>query len=127
MLVVDTSAILLALADPTHKAAQLMADSNDLHAPHLLDIEYLHSVRRLLRQGELDEVQASQLISSLSEVPIERYSHTLMAARIWELRHNLTAYDAAFVALAEALNAPLVTADARMAAAPGNSAQFQVV
>lgn len=127
MVVVDTSALLLALADPSHNAGVLLAGDGELHAPHLVDVEYLHAVRRLTAAGEINETQADQLLESLRELRIERYSHRPLTPRIWSLRHNLTAYDAAFVALAETLDVPLITADAKMASAPGNTADIRVV
>jgi predicted nucleic acid-binding protein len=84
-----------------------------------LDLEVASALRRLLRAGVIDEDRAKQALADLVVHPLERYPHVALLPRIWELRHNLTAHDAAYGALAEALGAVLVTADARLAGAPG--------
>lgn len=127
MLVLDTSALILALANPDHPAGVLLAELGDLHAPHLIDVEFLHAVRRLASAETINTTQAEQLLQSMEDLRIERYPHAPLARRIWALRHNLTAYDAAYIALAEALGAPLVTADHKLAGAPGNHAEVRVV
>ncbi len=76
-------------------------------------------LRRWLVQGKVGRSRADQAVDDLAGLPIERYPHLALLPRVWELRHNLTPYDAAYVALAEALGAVLVTADARLAEAPG--------
>ncbi|MDY7105045.1 MAG: type II toxin-antitoxin system VapC family toxin [Actinomycetota bacterium] len=126
MLVVDTSALIVALADPRHPAATAMGEDGDLHAPHLLDVEVVHAVRRLTREGAMEASEGIHLLRSVAELPIERYPHAPMTERMWALRHNVTAYDAAFVALAEILATPLLTADAKLAAAPGHSAEIRL-
>lgn len=120
MLVVDTSAVLAALADraPDRTLVGRLADDGDLHAPHLIDIEILHALRGLVRGGKLSADRAQDVRSDLAELSIIRYGHEPLADRIWALRENLTAYDAAFVALSEALEVPLVTCDAHLAHAP---------
>lgn len=120
MIVVDTSAIVAALvARPvvTDVSARLLEDG-DPQAPHLIDIEFLHTIRRLVRSRTFSEVRASQIRRDFADLTIERYPHVPLADRIWSLRSNLSAYDAAFVALSEALEVPLVTCDARLASAP---------
>lgn len=97
--------------------ARLAADL-DQHAPAILDLEVIAAVRRLARGG-LGEIEASEAVTDLSELSIRRYPHLALLPRIWELRHNVTPYDAAYVALAEVLGAPLLTADSRLAEAPG--------
>ena len=82
---------------------------------------------RYWNAGELDDERGAQALDDLADLPIHRYPHDLLLPRIWELRANLTAYDAAYVALAEALGAPLLTRDARLAAAPGHEARIEVV
>lgn len=128
MLVVDTSAVLEALVarEPASGLVERLADDGDLHAPHLIDIEILHALRRLTASGEISEDRASDARSDVHELAIARYPHLELSDRIWQLRHNLTAYDAAFVALAEALEVPLVTCDARLAAAPGVTATVEL-
>jgi predicted nucleic acid-binding protein len=121
MLVVDTSAVLAVLAGrtPDSELVQRLADDGDLHAPHLIDIELLHALRRLVRGGKLSADRAEDVRTDIAALALTRYGHEPLADRIWALRENLTAYDAAFVALSEALEVPLITCDARLAAAPG--------
>ena len=117
MLVVDTSAVIGALTGrpPSRELLERLATDGDLSAPHLLDVEFLHALRRLVRDRELSEDRAADARADFAALTITRYEHTLVADRVWELRHSLTAYDATFVALAELLDAPLVTFDARLA------------
>jgi predicted nucleic acid-binding protein len=82
-------------------------------------------VRRYAAAGELDAERGREALADLADLPLLRYPHDLLLPRIWELRHNLTAFDAAYVALAEALGAPLL--DRRLAAAPGHHAQVELV
>lgn len=128
MLVVDTSALLEALAgrDPQPALVERLARDGDLHAPHVVDIEMLHALRRLSATGALSDDRAEDARRDLDDLALARYPHQPLAGRIWALRHNLTAYDAAFVALAEALSVPLVTCDARLAGAPGNRADVEL-
>ncbi|MGH2714379.1 MAG: type II toxin-antitoxin system VapC family toxin [Thermoleophilaceae bacterium] len=119
MLVIDTSAALAALTanDPTPGLVERLTHDSDLHAPHLIDTEILHALRRLTMKGELTDERAADARTDFAELSLTRYPHHPLSDRIWELRHNLTAYDATFVALAEMLGAPLVTSDARLAGA----------
>lgn len=121
MLVVDTSAVLAALAErtPDPALARRLGEDGDLHAPHLIDIEILQALRGLVRGGKLSEDRAHDVRTDVAELAIVRYGHEPLADRVWALRHNLTAYDAVFVALSEALDVPLVTCDSRLGAAPG--------
>jgi len=124
VLVVDTSAVLAALVG-RRQAAELvehLAQDGDLHAPHLIDTEVLHTLRRLTITAEISEDRATDALGDFAELALVRYPHQPLSGRVWELRHNLTAYDATFVALAEALGAPLVTCDARLASAPAHRA-----
>ena len=121
MLVLDTSALLAALADiePDPALVRRLADGG-LHAPHLIDIEILNALRGLVRTRKLSPDRAQDVRTDVGDLTITRYAHQPLADRIWALRANLTACDAAFVALAEALDAPLIlTCDARLAKAPG--------
>ena len=128
MLVVDTSAVLDALAalDPAPGLIERLAQDGDLHAPHLIDTEVLHALRRMGLRREISDERAADARSDFAELTLTRYPHEPLSDRVWDLRHNLTAYDATFVALAEALEAPLVTCDARLAAAPGHRATIEL-
>jgi predicted nucleic acid-binding protein len=121
VLVVDTSAIAAALVGRprNQRLVDRLAADGDLHAPHLLDVELLHSLRRLVRTGRLSEDRAADARADFADLVVVRYVHVPLADRVWELRHNLTAYDGWYVALAEAVAAPLITLDARIARAPG--------
>lgn len=128
MLVVDTSAVLEALAgrEPAPGLVHTLAADGDLHAPHLIDIEFLDAPRRLAMTGDLSEDRAADARADFADLARTRYPHHELSDRIWELRHNLTAYDAVFVALAEALATPLVTCDARVASASGHRAAMEL-
>jgi predicted nucleic acid-binding protein len=128
VLVVDTSAVLEALVarDPAPGLVERLGDDGDLHGPHLIDTEVLHALRRMTRSGAISEERAADARTDFAELALVRYPHEPLSDRVWELRHNLTAYDATFVALAEALGAPLVTSDARLADAPRHAAQIEL-
>lgn len=128
VLVVDTSAILAALAGRPRIPAlgERLATDGELHAPHLIDVELIHALRRLVMKGGLSEDRAEDCRTDFADLTIIRYPHQPLADRMWELRHNLTAYDAAFVALSEALAVPLVTCDARLVEAPGHRADIHL-
>ncbi len=130
MIVVDTSAVLEVLLNTrgsARVAERLFAPNETLHAPHLLDVEIAQVLRRYARAGELDPARGQQALDDLADLPLFRYPHDLFLRRIWELRSNVTAYDAAYLALAEALAAPLVTRDKRLASAPGHRARVVVI
>lgn len=97
-----------------------------LHTIHLLDVEFVQVMRRLVRDGTLAPKRAAEAIEDLTALRITRYAPVLLLNRIWRLRQNLSAYDAAYVALAEELKAPLITRDKRIAAAPGHAAAVEV-
>jgi predicted nucleic acid-binding protein len=128
VLVVDTSAVLQALVarEPASGLLGRLASDGDLHAPHLIDVEILHALRRLTARGELSEERAADARADFGGLALVRYPHFQLSDRIWELRHNLTAYPAAFVALAESLEVPLVTCDARLVTAPHLAAQVEL-
>lgn len=98
-----------------------------LHAPHLLDLEVAQALRRYVREGSLGSERGRLALTHLAELDVVRYPHDVLLSRIWELRENLTAYDAAYVALAEALGAILLTCDGRIAGAPRHRARVQVL
>jgi predicted nucleic acid-binding protein len=130
VIVVDASAALELLLRTKRAArieARLLAPGETLHAPHLLDVEVAQVVRRYWRSGEIDADRGRQALSDLLDLPIARYPHDVLLRRVWELRQNVTAYDAAYLALAEALGARLLTCDARLAAAPGHRARVELI
>ncbi len=129
MIVVDASALLEVLLRTSAAEAvedQLFAPGQTLHAPHLLDVEVAQVIRRYAANGEIDGERGRLALADLADLPLRRYPHDFLLPRIWELRDNLTAYDAAYVALAEALDAPLLTRDRRLAAAAGHHAQIEL-
>lgn len=130
MIVVDASAILeVLLGTPAglRVMERLFAPAETLHAPHLLDLEVVQVLRRYTFAGELSPTRGLEALEDLAELPITRYPHDLLVPRIWELRGNLTAYDAAYVALAEALTAPLVTRDAALASPRLHQAKVELL
>lgn len=97
-----------------------------MHAPHLIDVEVTHALRGLVVRGELSDDRASDARTDFNDLTIARYPHLPLSNRMWELRENLTAHDAAFVALAEVLGIPLITCDSRLARSPGHHAEIEV-
>lgn len=128
MLVVDTSAVLAVLAAPDADPALVrrLAGDGDLHAPHLIDTEVLHALRRMTTTGVIGVDRATDVRRDFAELAVVRYPHEPLNDRVWALRDNLTSYDATFVALAEALGVPLLTCDARLASAPGHGANIEL-
>jgi predicted nucleic acid-binding protein len=128
VIIVDTSAVISLLAGRPEASglAYRIGRDGDLHAPHLLDVEFQHALRRLVASGAMAEDRAADARVDFGDLAIVRYPHVSLADRMWELRHNVTAYDAAFLALAEALEAPLVTCDARLSRAAGHTASVEV-
>lgn len=117
VLVVDASALADSGADGTLARARL--SGHRLAAPELIDLEVTSVLRTQVVRGQLGADHARLALADLLDLPLERAPHRPLLARCWELRDNLTVYDAAYVALAEALDVELVTADARMGSAPG--------
>jgi predicted nucleic acid-binding protein len=118
--------VVLATRAGSRLLTRILERESGLFAPELMDVEVVHIVRRYQRLGELSAEHGQHAIDDLLDLPVERYSHRPLLSRMWELRANLTAYDAAYVALAEALDAPLLTRDARLARAP-HHARVEVV
>ncbi len=129
MIVVDASAmieVLLGTETGSQVEDRLLSRGESLHAPHLLDVEVAQVLRRYAAAGELTPERGLEALMDLADFPLHRYSHDILLPRIWELRQNVTAYDAAYLALAETLAAPLVTCDARLASASRHAARVEV-
>ena len=129
MLVIDASAVVeLLMATPTGFAIEehVFSSGESLAAPHLIDLEVLHVVRRFHRTRLLTLERAEQALEDLEGLAITRYGHELLRPSIWRLRDNLTAYDAAYVALAELLDAPIVTCDGKLAQSAGHGVAFRL-
>lgn len=120
------AALILATDQGRRARGRLELDSEQ-HAPDLMDIEVVTVIRRRLARGQLDAAQAEEGYADLAKAPIERYHYRPLLPRVWELRHNLTPYDAAYVALAEALDAVLVTADGRLARSSGPRCSIELL
>ncbi len=130
MIVLDASAAIeLLLNTPLGERVgdRLSEAGETLHAPHLLDVEVLHVVRRLRSGGTLGERRATQVLTDLSELAVVRYSHQDLVGRAWAMRTTVSAHDAMYVALAEALDAPVLTCDGRLARAHGHRAEVELV
>lgn len=130
MIVLDASAVVeLLVRSPAGVVVErrLAREPRPLHAPHLLDAEVAHALRRVVASGSLRASSGRTALQVLPMLPIRRHGHLLLLERVWALRDNVTAYDAMYVALAERLGATLLTRDARLAAAPGVRAAVEVV
>ena len=130
MIVVDASAAvewLLQSSEGTRVAERLFSGAQALHAPHLLDVEVTQALRGAVISGMLSLSRASEALQDYLDLPITRHPHEVHLRRVWELRENLGAYDASYVALAESLDATLVTCDAKIQAASGHNARVEVV
>ncbi len=129
MIVLDASAVvdwLLQTPAGQRIEQRIYARNDTLHTVHLLDVEFAQVLRRLVREGTLARKRAEEAMEDLIAVRVTRYASVVLLHRIWQLRQNLSAYDAAYVALAEELKAPLITRDQKIAAAPGHSATIEV-
>ena len=130
MIVVDASAVLEFLLQTPLGAkveARLFRDRDEFHSPHLVDVEVTQGLRRLVRAREVSPDRAAEAIADLSDLDLHRHPHLDLLPRAWKLRENVTAYDAMYVALAEALDAPIVTCDTPLAKAPGHGAHIEVI
>lgn len=125
MIVIDASAAVLGLMNDGEARAMLEVEA--VVCPHLADSEVVHAFRSQVLRGDLDVVVAERMIDVWQRLGLERVGVTGILGRVWELRENLSAYDATYVALAEALESPLVTADGRLARAPGPRCAITVV
>lgn len=105
---------------------RIYSRNESLHTPHLLDLEVAQVMRRLVREMAVSARRADEALDDLLDLRITRYPHDVLLPRIWQLRHNLSAYDAAYVALAEKLSATLLTRDGRLASASGHAAHIEL-
>ena len=130
MIVLDASAaveILLFTAIGQPEAERLLLNGEQIHAPHLLDVEVGQALRKLAARGEITSERARDALADLTDFPIERHAHDLLLERAWQLRDNVTFYDGAYIALAELLDAEVLTCDARLARSPGIEARIRVL
>jgi predicted nucleic acid-binding protein len=130
VIVVDASALLEFLLQTSRGErveARLFREEDELHAPHLVDVEITQGLRRLVRTGEVASGRADEVIADLTDLDLHRHPHFDLLSRAWKLRDNISAYDAMYVALAEAIEAPIVTCDGPLANAPGHRARIEVI
>ncbi len=130
MIVVDASVlvdVLLRVPGVEALDARLFDGNESLHAPHLIDVEVAHVLRRYALRGELSEARGKGALALLQRFPITRHAHDVLLQRVWMLRFGLSAYDAAYVALAEGLGATLCTRDAPLSRCTGHSARVELV
>lgn len=130
MIVADASVIvdiLLRVPGVEVLDARLFDSGDSLHAPHLIDVEVAHVLRRYALRGELTETRGRSALALLQRLPIARHAHDSLLQRMWTLRQNLSAYDAAYIALAEGLEATLFTRDAPLARSSGHHARIELI
>jgi len=130
LIVVDASVLIeyvlrTPLADSI--GTRFVEHDESLHAPHIIDLEVAQVIRRFVAREQIDSERGGLAIQNLTSLRITRYPHNELLPRIWQLRHNFTAYDAAYIALAEALDAPLLTRDAALASASIHGAQIELI
>ena len=129
MIVLDASAAIdWLIQSPAGKliGQRILGQQETIHAPHLFDLEVLQVLRRLAHQFVITDARAEIAVHDLHKLRIVRYPHIVLLPRVWQLRNNLTAYDAVYIALAEQLRAPLITRDAGIAAASGHRVQVEL-
>jgi len=107
--------------------SRIYSHNESLHAPELLDLEVAQVLRRFVQQHKISNARAAEAVEDLIDLRVTRYPHAVLLPRIWDLRHNLSAYDAAYVALAEKLGATLLTGDSALSSAAGHIARIEVV
>ena len=126
--VLDASVAVTALTEPGSGAAGLLSDTDAVfQAPSIFDVEVISALRGLVRGRKYDRTAAGELIADLMILPVERWHTSSLLPRIWELRENLTPYDAAYIALAEVTGAILVTGDERITAAPAIHCEIRII
>jgi len=129
VIVLDASALvdwLLQTSPGQQIDRRIYSQSETLHAPHIVDLEVAQVIRRMARYGTVSQQRADEIIQDLFDLRLTRYPHFVLLPRIWRLRHSFSAYDAAYVALAETLGAALITRDAGLASAPNHAATIEV-
>lgn len=129
MIVLDASAAIDWLLQTTAGLriyVRISSRNESLHSPHILDLEVAHVLRRLVREGTVPARRADEAMLVLQDFRITRYPHITFLPRIWQYRHTLSAYDAAYVVLAETLDAALITRDARLASSHSHSAKIEL-
>lgn len=130
MLVLDASValeLMLRSAKGALANRTIMHEGEALHAPHLIDIEFTHTLRRMAREKEIDSAAAQRTLDDFLDLDLRRHAHTTFLPRIWELRNALSAYDAVYVVLAESLAAPLLTCDGRLSRSHGHRADIRLI
>lgn len=130
MIVLDASAaleLLLGSSQGARVRERIAPATETLHVPHLIDLEIANAARRWVRQGRITAPRGRTLLEDLRSAPVTRYPHDMLLQRIWELRGNASAYDAAYLVLGELLSAPVITCDARVAGIPGHAAIVEVI
>jgi predicted nucleic acid-binding protein len=130
VIVLDASALIELLLDtPTGQlvAARIADPTEGLHVPHLVDIEVVQALRRYVREGDLEAAAAELALDDLRALDLQRHAHEPLLERVWELRKNLTAYDAVYVALAEVLDGVVLTCDRPLSQAPGMARRVVLV
>lgn len=130
MIVVDASVVVPLITNGPGAdvvRARLRKVRGSMCAPHVISVEVAHVLRRLERIGDLDRTRAHTALQLLIKLPLVRYGHESLLPRIWQLRGHVSAYDAAYVALAEGVRGTLLTRDARLAAVAGTTAQIEVI
>ena len=130
MIVLDASALVeLILNTPTGQliAARITDPAEGLHAPHVADIEVVQALRRYVREGVIDADAAMVALDDFRALDLQRHAHEPLLERVWELRENLTAYDAVYVALTEVLDGVLLTCDGPLSRAPGLAGRVVLV
>ena len=129
MIVLDASAAIdWLLQSPSGQRIEkrIFSRKETLHAPHLLDLEVTQVLRRLAREKAISDRRATLALADLANLRVVRYPHFILLPRVWQLRHNLSAYDAAYIALAEQLRAPLFTRDRRLGSSSGHAARIEL-
>lgn len=127
MVVVDASVVIAALIGHEAAGVRVLKSTDELHAPASIDAEVLHGLRRNLLAREITQETAAGAVLLLSTLPVTRHPVTPFVSRMWQLRHNITAYDAGYVALAESLDVPLLTRDKRLARASAHAARIEYI